>query len=580
MVLRISTYSIPYRKEFNSASKQADETLKNWYDRLKNLAQPCDYGLYSEAFILNQFICGLDTLILKYLNAEQKDLSVNDVFDLTKSFEHIVTVDVKQVLESIKTEELNSSDGEHFNDNNVSDSDDSERGTAIEVSNVRLNHEPIEEIGVSSNGRKYSVQATTEKPIPSLKLTKRFECYLCHNTFGTAGKLTYHFTRCHSIRKKSRSTVKRKIESQSQELPASFECYLCQKAMNTVGHLLHHFTLYHTIGKTSKCILCGKWNTKMVWHLNAHLNVKPFHCNMCDAAFRRHETLKKHLLNHSDPNVQMFKCSKCSKVFITRVQLKAHHKGHKQPERSLSEKLDDLIKKKKEQPTVNGKYNCDICATQFDKEGQLNVHSKVHNQTEWLCHLCGAKLSNKRNLMVHYRLHTGKPFQCDECGRKFSTKAKVNSHAKIHTDAGRPHQCTICQKAFIQKVHLAGHMKVHFPVNRRFKCDQCPKNFLKENQLARHTLSHAGITRPWQCNYCKKGFRTNYCREEHERTHTGVKPYACPICGKTFAQQSSLRGHRKVHLKPPKPKAEHTKRKRKQKKDNSIGSRIAEAYFG
>lgn len=88
MVLRISTASILYRKEFNSSNKHADETLKNWYDRVKVLAELCDYGSHLEAFILNQFVCGLDTFILEHFRSEQKDLSVNDVFDLTKSFEH------------------------------------------------------------------------------------------------------------------------------------------------------------------------------------------------------------------------------------------------------------------------------------------------------------------------------------------------------------------------------------------------------------------------------------------------------------------------------------------------------------
>lgn len=88
MVLRISTTSIRCRKEFISAIRQSDETLENWYDRLKVLAESCDYGTYLEAFVLNQFICGLDALILDYLIAEQKELSLNDVFDLTKGLEH------------------------------------------------------------------------------------------------------------------------------------------------------------------------------------------------------------------------------------------------------------------------------------------------------------------------------------------------------------------------------------------------------------------------------------------------------------------------------------------------------------
>lgn len=88
MVLQISTASILYRKDFIAANKHADETLENWYIRLKTLAEPCEYGTHLEAFILNQFICGLDELIVEYFHTEQQYLSVNDVFELTKSFTH------------------------------------------------------------------------------------------------------------------------------------------------------------------------------------------------------------------------------------------------------------------------------------------------------------------------------------------------------------------------------------------------------------------------------------------------------------------------------------------------------------
>lgn len=87
MTLRIPAASIRHRKEFNLANKNGEETMENWYKRLEELAEPCEYGSYAEAFILQQFICGLDVLLLEHLHAEPKDLSLIDVFDLAKNYE-------------------------------------------------------------------------------------------------------------------------------------------------------------------------------------------------------------------------------------------------------------------------------------------------------------------------------------------------------------------------------------------------------------------------------------------------------------------------------------------------------------
>lgn len=91
MALRIPVSSIRHRKEFNVANKNADETLDNWYNRLKELAEPCQYGSNSEAFVLHQFICGLDVLLLEQLldGGQQKELSLIDIFDLIKNIERI-----------------------------------------------------------------------------------------------------------------------------------------------------------------------------------------------------------------------------------------------------------------------------------------------------------------------------------------------------------------------------------------------------------------------------------------------------------------------------------------------------------
>lgn len=220
MALRIPSSSIRYRKEFNSANKNVDETLENWYDRLKQLAERCEYGSCSEAFILHQFVCGLDVLILELLDAQQKDLSLIDILDLTKNIDRShEPVDVvslflgrptrfivlqkfmkifffgqisqKPVLLSIKLEELPTSDGEHYVDNSFNDdySDDEEETNAVrQVTNEEKPEEKLQVNDVAKRDNFLSMAPfMAEAVIEHQSNTTIFECYLCHKTWRTAG---------------------------------------------------------------------------------------------------------------------------------------------------------------------------------------------------------------------------------------------------------------------------------------------------------------------------------------------------------------------------------------------------------
>lgn len=51
--------------------------------------------------------------------------------------------------------------------------------------------------------------------------------------------------------------------------------------------------------------------------------------------------------------------------------------------------------------------------------------------------------------------------------------------------------------------------------------------------------------KPFSCNLCPKSFTKKHHLKTHLNYHTGNKPYACEKCGLTFSQSSNMRTHMK-----------------------------------
>uniref|UniRef100_A0A8D8ABF2 Zinc finger protein 211 n=1 Tax=Culex pipiens TaxID=7175 RepID=A0A8D8ABF2_CULPI len=95
--------------------------------------------------------------------------------------------------------------------------------------------------------------------------------------------------------------------------------------------------------------------------------------------------------------------------------------------------------------------------------------------------------------------------------------------------------------------YLVIHRRRHTS-ERPYKCPAggCPKAFVDSRALQEHSRSvHAKIRVP--CETCSKTYSSVSNLIVHRRIHSGVHPFECVHCGRSFAQKNALKYHLKQH---------------------------------
>lgn len=108
-------------------------------------------------------------------------------------------------------------------------------------------------------------------------------------------------------------------------------------------------------------------------------------------------------------------------------------------------------------------------------------------------------------------------------------------------------KCGNCDK-ILKPLSLRHHLKRCQKEDRPYLCSSCPKSFAVQSDLRNHMRIHdKQRQRKYKCVECGKGFFEKQPLQVHMTRHMGIKEHYCKLCPKKFATKKSLEAHEFTH---------------------------------
>lgn len=198
-----------------------------------------------------------------------------------------------------------------------------------------------------------------------------------------------------------------------------------------------------------------------------------------------------------------------------------------EPSESQRDYFDDTLN---EEVFVEARFNVKR-GSRVKKERVTNYKSK---DLKLECAECGEFFKSKCKLRVHWkRVHMQHDWVCEKCKRTFKTEYAYNKHLN---DKNAP-----CQQ--MTKVNIEGVGK-----DRKFYCQQCDYKSHRLKDMKRHLNSHTGV-HPYECTICHKSYTQRSTLNSHvETAHKMYKTeVTCQYCGKYLRGRTRVYSHLRQH---------------------------------
>ena len=339
------------------------------------------------------------------------------------------------------------------------------------------------------------------------------------------------------------------------------KCQSCEKSFWTEkqlqNHMLNHTFIPNADGdlQCEHCDYKCKKIPRLKFHINSvHLGVRPHLCDFCPAAFPTKGALNTHRMSHTGE--RNFPCMFCEKAFHSKHNLVTHVRTH----------------------TGEKPFTCDICGKSFSDQAYFANHKRMHatdssgnRVKEFACDICNKSFTRKTYLRYHMTSHeTNQEGRAAKYTHEFKlaaierTKivgmAQTAEEMKINMSTLKgwiqltvhPHTCHICDKAFPFKAQLKKHLLTH-PEYKQENGLGNPDEIKPGNLRYDNNFKHEVAVYAIQHSIQEATLKYNLA---HSTINYWVKlmndPRPCHLCGKEFANDSTVRRHiEQVHKNTP-----------------------------